>query len=78
LDSIDATCFMSSTGAGKSSLVAALYRLVELSSAAIMIYGVDIITIGLRHLTNAISIIPQDPAICVIYVQVQYVADHIM
>lgn len=51
------------TGAGKTSITVALYRLVELMSGSVTIDGVDIATIGLRPLRQAISIIPQDPVL---------------
>jgi ATP-binding cassette, subfamily C (CFTR/MRP), member 1 len=51
------------TGAGKSSLMAALFRIVELSSGSIHIDGLDISKLGLRQLRSKISIIPQDPFI---------------
>lgn len=51
------------TGAGKASVLAALFRTVELSSGSIQIDGVDIGTIGLEDLRSRISIVPQDPTL---------------
>ena len=49
------------TGAGKSSIMIALFRMAELSSGSIKIDGVDVSRIGLNDLRSGISIIPQDP-----------------
>ena len=48
------------TGAGKSSILAALFRLVEIKGK-IEIDGVDCNAIGLHELRKNVSIIPQEP-----------------
>ena len=49
------------TGAGKSSLVLCLMRIIELERGSIEIDGVDISKIGLEDLRSKIAIIPQEP-----------------
>ena len=49
------------TGAGKSSLIAVLLRLLELGSGSICIDGLDISALGLHELRSKISVIPQSP-----------------
>ncbi|KAJ2745009.1 hypothetical protein GGI20_002502 [Coemansia sp. BCRC 34301] len=51
------------SGAGKSSIVTALFRLVEPSSGKIFIDGVDTQSLCLDRLRQAIGILPQDPVL---------------
>ncbi|KAK7002404.1 oligomycin resistance ATP-dependent permease YOR1 [Favolaschia claudopus] len=48
------------TGAGKSSLLQALFRIVELTAGKIEIDGYDISAIGLDALRRSIALVPQD------------------
>lgn len=47
------------TGAGKSSLINTLFRLMELDAGVIRVDGVDISQLGLHQLRGALAIIPQ-------------------
>lgn len=51
------------TGAGKSTLMLALYRLVEAAGGSIRIDGVSIAGVDLNRLRSALAIIPQDPVL---------------
>ncbi|XP_022111266.1 multidrug resistance-associated protein 4-like [Acanthaster planci] len=50
------------SGAGKSSLITALFRLAE-PSGVIMLDGITTSNVGLHDLRNKLSIIPQDPVL---------------
>ncbi len=49
------------TGSGKSTIMLALFRMVELAEGRILFDGVDISKLKMRDLRSKITIIPQDP-----------------
>ncbi|RKO85556.1 P-loop containing nucleoside triphosphate hydrolase protein [Blyttiomyces helicus] len=51
------------TGSGKSSLMQALFRMVEPASGKITISGLDASALGLEDLRSGLAIIPQDPVL---------------
>lgn len=51
------------TGAGKSTIITALFRFLDPETGYIKIDGIDITSIGLKNLRQAITIIPQDPTL---------------
>jgi ABC-type multidrug transport system fused ATPase/permease subunit len=49
------------TGAGKSSLIVALYRLADISEGKIEVDSIDCSTVNLNKLRRSMAIIPQEP-----------------
>eukprot|EP00775_Hariotina_reticulata_P001784 gene1784-2118_t len=51
------------TGCGKSTLMMVLFRIIEPSGGAVLIDGLDSVTLGLTDLRSRLSLVPQDPVI---------------
>jgi ATP-binding cassette, subfamily C (CFTR/MRP), member 1 len=49
------------TGAGKSSLIVALYRMAEISEGKILVDSIDCSCVNLNKLRTSMAIIPQEP-----------------
>ena len=53
------------TGCGKSTLMMALYRIVEPAGGSIYIDGCDALTMGLADLRSRLALVPQVSALAV-------------
>ena len=51
------------TGAGKSSLTLALFRIIEPAGGSIYVDNIDVTHLGLHNLRSKLAIIPQDPVL---------------
>ena len=51
------------TGAGKTSLLSLLFRLIECAEGRVLIDGRDVATVDLEYLRRSLSIIPQEPVL---------------
>jgi len=51
------------TGSGKTTLISAIFRLVEPAGGRILIDGLDTTSIGLHDLRSRLGIIPQEPTL---------------
>ena len=49
------------TGAGKSSILNALFRLTPISGGCVLVDGINIIDIPVRDLRAHLSVVPQSP-----------------
>lgn len=51
------------TGAGKTTLISALFRLIEPSRGSILVDGIDITSLNICDVRRRLSVIPQDPVV---------------
>ena len=63
VDALEKVGLCGRTGAGKSSLTLALFRIIEPAGGGIVIDGVDVSKLGLHRLRSRLTIIPQDPVL---------------
>ena len=49
------------TGSGKSSLLLALFRLIDVDGGCVRLGGVDVARVPLPALRRQVAVIPQDP-----------------
>ncbi|KAK9663648.1 hypothetical protein RND81_O264700 [Saponaria officinalis] len=62
-EGVDRIGIVGRTGSGKTTLIGALFRLVEPAQGKIIVDGIDISLIGLHDLRSRFGIIPQDPTL---------------
>ncbi|CAK9265220.1 unnamed protein product [Sphagnum jensenii] len=63
ISSMEKVGIVGRTGAGKSSMINTLFRIVEMESGQIVIDGLDIRRMGLSDLREKLGIIPQTPVL---------------
>ena len=63
IDSQEKIGVVGRTGAGKSTMMIALFRITDLCEGSISIDGIDLSTLGLEDVRRALCIIPQDPVL---------------
>ena len=63
IDSQEKIGVVGRTGAGKSTMMIALFRITDLCEGSIHIDGMDLAKLGLEDVRRALCIIPQDPVL---------------